>query len=443
MGRAVDARDGNETPAASLVERDQRVVWHPYAAPVASPLFAVRRASGVRLELEDGRQLIDGMSSWWSAIHGYRHPHIEAALRRQIESLPHVMFGGLTHEPAVSLCERLVEIAPEGLQRVFLSDSGSVAVEVAIKMALQVWQTRGRPDRRRLLTLRGGYHGDTFGAMAVCDPVTGMHSLFEGVLAKHLFAERPPCRFEERFREQDIADFKRLLEGHADEIAAVILEPIVQGAGGMWLYAPEYLHRVRELCDASGVLLIADEIATGLGRTGRLFACEHAGVSPDILCVGKALTGGTMTLAATLANGEVCDALGRGDPGVFMHGPTFMGNPLACAAAGASLDLLAEGDWVSQVSGIEAQLRRELEACRDLPEVVDVRVLGAIGVVELRRPVDMSVVQPAFVEHGVWIRPFGELVYTMPPFVTQPDDLSRITAAIHDVVASIRAPGAA
>jgi adenosylmethionine-8-amino-7-oxononanoate aminotransferase len=422
---------------AALVARDQRVVWHPYAPPAAAPLFAVESASGVRLRLADGRELIDGMSSWWSAIHGHRHPHIEQALRRQLERMPHVMFGGLTHEPAISLCERLVALAPEGLERVFLCDSGSVAVEVAIKMALQFWQSRGRPQRRRLLTLRGGYHGDTFGAMAVCDPVTGMHGLFEGVLMKHLFAERPRRRFGEAFEEADVADFRRLLETHGDEIAAVILEPIVQGAGGMWFYAPEYLRRVRELCDESGVLLIADEIATGFGRTGRLFACEHAGIAPDILCVGKALTGGTLTLAATLASGEVCAALGAGDPGVFMHGPTFMGNPLACAAAGASLDLLEDGEWRGRVAVIEAQLARELEACRGLPGVADVRVLGAIGVVELERPVDMARVQPAFVERGVWIRPFGPLVYTMPPFITTAADLTSITGAIHEVVASI------
>ncbi|MHA7836774.1 MAG: adenosylmethionine--8-amino-7-oxononanoate transaminase [bacterium] len=424
-------------PRATLEARDQRVVWHPYAAPRAAPLFPVESASGVRLRLVDGRELIDGMSSWWSTIHGYRHPHIEEALHRQIDRMPHVMFGGLTHEPAVALCERLVEMTPDGLERVFISDSGSVAVEVAIKMALQVWQSRGRPERRRLLTLRGGYHGDTFGAMAVCDPVTGMHGLFEGMLARHLFAERPTCRFGDRFDEEHIADFRRLLEAHRDEIAAVILEPIVQGAGGMWFYAPGYLRRVRELCDEHDVLLIADEIATGFGRTGRLFACEHAGISPDILCVGKALTGGTMSLAATLASEGVSSALGEGEPGVFMHGPTFMGNPLACAAAGASLDLLETGEWPARVHAIESQLAQELESCRGLEAVADVRVLGAIGVVELHRPVDMAVVQPAFVERGVWIRPFGELVYTMPPFVTSPSDLTRITSAIREVVAEL------
>jgi len=426
---------------SDLVERDRRVVWHPYASPDAgpnsSPLFPVESTSGVRIRLEDGRELIDGMSSWWSAIHGYRHPHIEAALKRQIERMPHVMFGGLTHEPAVSLCERLVEMAPAGLERVFLSDSGSVAVEVAIKMALQVWHARGQPNKRKLLTLRGGYHGDTFGAMAVCDPVTGMHGLFEGALTKHLFADRPLCRFEDPCSDADIAGFTETLSLNREEIAAVILEPIVQGAGGMWFYSPEYLKRVRELCDDAGVLLIADEIATGFGRTGRLFACDHAEISPDILCVGKALTGGTMTMAATLASGEVCRSIGEGDPGVFMHGPTFMANPLACAAAGASLDLLDRGDWKANVDAIEAGLRAGLEPIRSSSAVKDVRVLGAIGVIELHEPVDMHVVQPAFVERGVWIRPFGELVYTMPPFITESDDLDEICAVMCEVVSTL------
>jgi adenosylmethionine-8-amino-7-oxononanoate aminotransferase len=422
---------------SDLVQRDQRVVWHPYAPPAASPLFAVDRAAGVRLQLDDGRELIDGMSSWWSVIHGYGHPHIRAAVAEQLERMPHVMFGGLTHEGAVRLCERLAAMAPSGLERVFLSDSGSVAVEVAIKMAIQTWHSRGRPEKHRLLTIRGGYHGDTFGAMAVCDPVTGMHGLFEGTLARHLFVSRPEVRFGESGGAVELGEMRRVLEAEAGSIAAVILEPIVQGAGGMWFYSAEYLAGVRALCDAHDVLLIADEIATGFGRTGRLFACEHADISPDILCVGKALTAGTMTMAATLASTEVAESLGGGEAGVFMHGPTFMANPLACAAANASLDLLDRGDWRVQVPHIEAQLRVELEPCRGLPAVKDVRALGAIGVVELHEPVDMSVVQPAFVERGIWIRPFGELVYTMPPFVIGEADLSELTQGIYDVVSTI------
>lgn len=422
---------------SNLIERDRRRVWHPYAGAEASPLFEVESVSGVKIRLADGRDLVDGMSSWWSAIHGYRHPHIEAAVKRQLERLPHVMFGGLTHEPAVRLCERLVERAPAGLERVFLSDSGSVAVEVAIKMALQFWQARGRPERRRLLALRGGYHGDTFGAMAVCDPVTGMHGLFASVLPAHVFAERPARRFGEACSPADLDALTRLVDAHRGELAAVILEPIVQGAGGMWFYSADYLRHLRALCDEAGILLIADEIATGFGRTGRLFACEHAGIAPDILCVGKALTGGTLTLAATLASEEVCRALSDGDPGVFMHGPTFMGNALACAAAHASLDLLDAGAWSDQVAGIEHALASGLEPCRALPSVADVRVLGGIGVVELREPVDMERVEPAFVEQGIWIRPFGRLVYTMPPYVIGEADLARLTDGICAVVSSI------
>jgi len=417
-----------------LVERDRRRVWHPYAPPAASPLFEVTAAEGVRLRLADGRELVDGMSSWWAAIHGYRHPHIEAAVRRQLERMPHVMFGGLTHEPAVRLCERLVELAPPGIDRAFLCDSGSVAVEVAIKLAYQVWLSRGRPERRRLLTVRGGYHGDTFATMAVCDPVNGMHDFFRGVLAEHVFAERPACRFDEACEDRHLEDLTAKLREHANEIAAVILEPIVQGAGGMWFYAPEYLRRVRKLCDEHDVLLIHDEIATGFGRTGRMFASEHAGTSPDLVCVGKALTGGTMTLAATLASEAVCETIGRGEPGALMHGPTFMGNPLACAAANASLDLLDHEPWQARVARIEAQLERELAPCRALPGVADVRVLGGIGVVELEEPVDMQVVQPAFVDEGVWIRPFGRLVYTMPPFTIGAEDLAQVTRAIHTVL---------
>ncbi len=420
--------------SSNLISRDQLRVWHPYAPPVASPLFEVRAASGVRLTLSDGRDLVDGMSSWWACIHGYRHPHIEDALRKQLARMPHVMFGGLTHEPAVSLCERLVEMAPPGFQRAFLCDSGSVAVEVAIKMALQYWLSRGRPEKRRLLTVLGGYHGDTFATMAICDPIGGMHDFFGAVLEKHLFAERPACRFDEPFEERHIADLAEKLSTHKDEIAAVILEPIVQGAGGMWFYAPAYLERLRGLCDEHEIPLIFDEVATGFGRSGRLFAANHSNISPDILCLGKSLTGGTMPLAATLANARICDAIAEGEPAALMHGPTFMGNPLACAAAGASLDLLETEPWQERVANIEHQLRDQLECCRDLPGVADVRVLGAIGVVELETPVDMSAIQPAFVERGVWIRPFGKLVYTMPPYIIGADDLSIITDAIHDVL---------
>jgi adenosylmethionine-8-amino-7-oxononanoate aminotransferase len=412
-------------------------VWHPYAPPEADPLFAVESAEGVRLRLTDGRELIDGMSSWWAVIHGYRHPHIEASVRAQLERLPHVMFGGLTHEPAVALCERLLALSPAGLERVFLSDSGSVAVEIAIKLALQYWQARGATRRRRLLTVRGGYHGDTFAAMSVCDPETGMHHLFRGALAEQVFAERPACRFEEPCEPRHTRDLESKLEAHAGSLAAVILEPIVQGAGGMWFYSPGYLKRVRELCDEHDVLLIHDEIATGFGRTGRLFASEHADVAPDVLCLGKALTGGVMTLAATLASERICRAIADSSAGALMHGPTFMGNALACSAALASLDLLEREPWQERVSRIEAQLARELAPCAELPAVADVRVLGAIGVVELHDPVDMKAIQPAFVDAGVWIRPFGRLVYTMPPYVIEGEDLARVTGAMRDVISRL------
>ena len=420
--------------AADLIARDRKSVWHPYAPPTADPLFAVERAEGVHLHLTDGRVLIDGMSSWWSAIHGYRDPHIEAAVQEQFKSLPHVMFGGLTHEPAVRLCERLIALAPAGLERVFLCDSGSIAVEVAIKIAFQYWLSLGKPERNRLLTVRGGYHGDTFATMAICDPVNGMHDFFSGVLPSHYFAERPSCRFDERFEDRHIADLTAKLEAHRDDIAAVILEPVVQGAGGMWFYAPEYLRRLRDLCDAHDVLLIFDEIATGFGRTGEMFGADHAGVSPDILSLGKSLTGGTLTLAATLVSQRVSETIAAGEPGALMHGPTYMGNPLACAAAHASLDLLERTPWRERVKGIEAGLREGLEPCRGAPGVADVRVLGAIGVVELEEPVDMSVVQPAFVDHGVWVRPFGRLVYLMPPYVTEAAEITALTQAVCAVV---------
>lgn len=421
---------------SDILEFDRRHIWHPYTSSTNPlPVREVVSAHGVRLKLKDGRQLVDGMSSWWAAIHGYNHPVLNAAVTDQLSRMAHVMFGGLTHEPAVELCRLLVGMTPEPLTRVFLADSGSVAVEVAIKMAFQFWICMGRPQKNRLLTIRGGYHGDTFAAMSVCDPVGGMHERFQGVLPGHHFVPRPNCRFGEQWDEADIAPMRAALERHHGEIAAVILEPVVQGAGGMHFYHPMYVRRVRELCDEFDVLFIADEIATGFGRTGRLFACDHAGVSPDIMCLGKALTGGYMTLAATLATDRVAQGVCQGEPGVFMHGPTFMGNPLACAVARASLGLLERMDWASQVSRIGAILEEGLDSCRKLTYTIDVRVIGAIGVVELREPVRMAEIQTAFIEQGVWVRPFGRLVYVMPPYIMEDQDLAFLTKSLVKVVA--------
>ncbi len=419
----------------NLLALDAAHVWHPYSAMhSAMPVYAVESASGTGFELADGRRLIDGMSSWWCAIHGYNHPRLNQAATVQLQSMSHIMFGGLTHRPAVRLVERLVEITPPGLQSVFLCDSGSVAVEVAMKMAIQYWNARGRSGKQRFAALRNGYHGDTLGAMSVCDPVTGMHSLFSEVLTPQHFVPRPASRFGEALRDGDAAALDAVLRQHRDEIAALILEPIVQGAGGMYFYSAEYLARARELCDHHGILLIADEIATGFGRSGKLFACEHAAIAPDIMCVGKSLTGGYLSLAATLATAEVSDTIDSGDPGLFMHGPTFMGNPLACAVALASIELLLESDWQLRVAHIEECLARWLAPCASLPQVAEVRCLGAIGVVEMRQAVNMADITRQFVDAGVWVRPFGRLVYLMPAYVIADDELQRLCEAVVEVV---------
>lgn len=413
---------------------DLRHIWHPYTS-MSNPLpaYPIVSAKGVELTLANGKQLIDGMSSWWAAIHGYNHPELNTAVTEQLAAMSHVMFGGITHPPAVALCRKLLAITPAPLECIFLADSGSVAVEVAIKMALQYWQAKGE-KRQRIVALKRGYHGDTFGAMSVCDPDNSMHSLYKGYLPNHLFVEAPKTGFYQPWDVTDIDALRTTLAQHHQHIAAVMLEPIVQGAGGMRIYHPEYLTQARALCDEFNVLLIADEIATGFGRTGKLFACEHAGISPDIMCVGKALTGGYMTLSATLTTRHIADTISQGDAGCFMHGPTYMGNPLTCAVANASLSLLEQGHWVNQVAQIEDQLKTELLPLKQVKSVKDVRVLGAIGVVEMVEPVNMAKLQKYFVDEGVWIRPFGQLIYIMPPYIISPEKLTKLTQAIEKAV---------
>ena len=420
---------------------DAEHIWHPYSrasclTDQATAMFPVVGAQGVYLHLNDGRRLIDGMSSWWCMVHGYNHPQMNAALKAQVEQFSHVMFGGLTHKPAIELARKLLAMAPEPMHSVFFADSGSVAVEVAIKMAMQFWIARDRPGKNKMLTVKGGYYGDTTGCMSVCDPEGGMHHWFTGIVPEHYFVSRPDCRLHDEFAEQHISQLSQLLEQHGQQLAGVIIEPVVQGAGGMYFYSPQFLVRLRQLCDEHEVLLIHDEIATGFGRTGKLFACEHAGVVPDIMCVGKALTGGYLTLAATLCSQRVSQTISEHSP--FMHGPTFMANPLACAAGNASLEILAAGAWQQQLPVIESGLREGLAPCAQLDSVADVRVLGAIGVVEMKQPVDMAVIQPLLVQAGVWVRPFGKLVYVMPPYIISQPELAALCHAICTVVHGLR-----